>query len=615
MLSNWVEIGCNSMTYHMPQSMGLKPGVYTLMNYYSKDYLDSDMNSSNQLTQSDKSYNTDQYWEFKPAANGTFEIIPLANSSKRLTATSTTAVTLSAANNSDNQRWKVTCITGNRYSIASVSKGTYLSLASQSANYMVLTATAATGGIGGWSFSDVNAVGEGLYKITSLYSQKLASYMPSTSSSVIQNEYLYDPGQVWQVKLCLDGYLQIIPLSNTAACLTVPNSGDVAIQTNTEANNQKWLIVSIGTDTYRIIPKAYSIKALDITGPSIQNGAVLHLWDYINTATQMKWNVTKFHEKDSFACRLKSAFSQKYLKDNDNTSIAHDVVQHTRLEDSSYTGWGSFDSNHKYSANFVWEFQLQKDGFYKIIPLSSPLKRLTAASTTSNPALLSLKTDRTTDDQKWVLFDLGDGKFRISPKNNITKAVVLYGPVSTDDNFMQLWTFNTTSEVRWYVETFEQSFTGRRFTLSTKAVPSKFLDARDDNSTAARPESVSRDDIVTIYSANQGSSQIWRFTWVDGFYEITPTSNYNYRMSGIIRSTGNPNAVRKKYADSSEEQKWLVESVGEGYYRIAPRDNPSKSLVLNHVNGVGFSVEGNLVQLWIYNSTNEVKIIAEQVKS
>ena len=77
-------------------------------------------------------------------------------------------------------------------------------------------------------------------------------------------------------------------------------------------------------------------------------------------------------------------------------------------------------------------------------------------------------------------------------------------------------------------------------------------------------------------------------------------------MSGIINSLGNPNKLRKKHADESSEQKWIIEDLGSSIYRIAPRDNPSKSLVLT--NDSGFDVEGNLVQLWVYNGTSEVKI-------
>lgn len=616
MLSNWVEIGCNAMTYHMPKSFGLKPGVYTLVNYASNQYLDSDLNSSSQITQSTVSYNTDQYWEFKPAAGGTFEIIPLADSSKRVTAVSSTAVTLSAAVSTSppKQRWIVTCVTGSRYTIKSVQYGTYLSLANQSSSYMTLSSTVYPNGLSGWTFTNVNAVTEGLFKIVSLYSQKLASYNIGSDTLVTQNEYTYSPKQVWQVKSCLDGYLHLIPISNSESCLASPSNSTVSVQSNTGSDIQKWLIVSVGTNSYRIIPKAYPLKALDIQGPSQQNGALLHLWNYSSTANQMKWNMVLFHTKGSFVCRLKSVYSAKYMKDNDDVSVTYDIVQHSRLEDSSYSGgWTTFDSNHKYASNFVWEFRLQADGYYKITPLSLNYRRLTAVSGSANPRSLNLSPDRMTDDQKWVVFELANGTYRLSPKNNIDKAIDVRGPSQEENTGLQLWTFSDVSQQRWNIEGFDISFSNKRYNISFAKVPSKNLDARDDNSSATRIASIPRDDIATIYSPNGSNAQIWKFTLVDGYYEITPISKQTYRLSGIITQVGNPNAVRKKYADESEEQKWIVESVGGQYYRISPRDNPSKSLVLENVAGAGFNVEGNLVQLWTYNSTDQVKVKFVQV--
>lgn len=603
MLSNWVEIGCDSITYHMNKYLGIRPGVYKVINGYSSaKLLDSDLNNNNQITTSSDSYNTDHYWEFKPAAGGSYEIIPLADYSKRVTAISSSAATLSTADSQvpPKQRWNVVRVSGDYFTIESVLYSSYLRLPNQNANYVTLSSTIGSNNIGYWKLQEVNVVNEGLFKVKSLFSDKFVSYLPNIDNYVKQYNYQYEPGQVWQVKRCLDGYLQIIPLSKIDSCLTTPNYVDVSVQTNTEVDTQKWLIVDIGNNLLRLIPKSYPLKALDIEGPLVDEGTKIHTWDYDASANQMKWYVINFHDEEAFPCRVRSVFSNNYLKDNDNISVQHDVVQHSRNSTDQTS------SNYIYSANFIWDFQLQEDGFYKIIPLSSPYKRLTAASTTMDPAVLSLELDRNTDDQKWFIFNLGQNKYRISPKNNVTKALVLFGPVSTDDAFIQLWTFNTSSEVRWYIEKFCESFYNTEYKLKTVRVPTKYMDARDDNSNSDRPESVGRDDIITIYSNNNQNTQKWQFTKLDGFYEINPKSNNNYRMSGIINSLDDPNKLRKKYADESSEQKWIIEEIGSSIYRIAPRDNPSKSLVLT--NEHGFDVEGNLVQLWIYNDSSEVKI-------
>ena len=619
MLSNWVEIGCTSMTYHMTKSIGLKPGVYCLINYSSKKYLDADL-SNTQVTQSSRSYNTDQYWEFKPSTNGSFEIIPLKSNGKRLTATSSSAVTLSNAVSSvpANQRWIVTHVTGSRYVIKSVQYNTFLCLASQSDNYMILSTSSQSSGLGGWTAVNVNVAEEKLYKFTNAYSQKLVSYIPNSGNAVTQNTYLYDPRQIWQAQLGLDGYYRLSPVSNSSLCLTVQSSSAVYLQQSSGLDTQKWLIVDVGSGCCRILPKSYPLKALDLSSSSTSDGISLCLTSYNSSTTKMKWTASLLHSKGTFACRLKNAYSSLYIKQNHKASITNDVVQHSRREDSSYSGgWTTFDGDHKYSSYFVWEFQLQSDGYYKIIPLSTTYKRLTASAVSSNPATLSLDNDRVSDDQKWVLFELSDGKYRISPLNNIDKAIKVHGPNAIEDTYIELWNFGTSQACRWLIDEFDNTLHNKTFHVSFKIAPTKYMDGRDDNSGAARPASVPRDDIVTIYSSNSGNSQKWKFVLIDGYYEILPLSKQTYRLSGILLSKPNlnigANDVRKKYADDSYEQRWLVEMVDNEYCRIIPRDDPARSLCLANDPGCGFNAEGNLVLLWLYNSTNEAKQLLAQV--
>ncbi len=569
MRSNWVEIGCTEMTYHMKKCLGIKQGVYHVINNQSGKYVSSTVNASGYPTQSDKTYLADQYWDFVPAGNGTYEIVSLANSSKRLTATNSSSVILSPASGESNQKWRVVRATDTTFTIVSVAHNTYLSRASTTANYIALTSTLSTTGY--WRFANVNAVVNGIDKLINVNSSKLASVTTSGSYTITQQTYAYDLNQMWQAKLCADGYFQLIPLHSQTVCLTATSSGEqVAVQTNTEANTQKWLIVADSVSgNYRIHSKAYPNKMLTSASSSTSVGTGIKL-NSDSTSALAKWNIESLHGNGSFVCRLENGLNSAMYMKEDNESTGYDVVQHARI---SSTG-----NNYKYLANFIWEFQLQSDGFYKIIPLSSIKKCLTAANTSSSPAVLSLHCDKGDDSQKWVVIQLSDGKYRISPKNNITKAVK--ATATSSNAYTQLETFTTSGLAKWNVNLFNVTgFAGNKYKMATQNASSRYFDARDDNSASAKSDTVNRDDIVTIYSSAQNNSQTWLFRMVDGFYEILPIFNYNYRMTAILTSLTAP-TLRKKYADDSEEQKWIVEEVASNIYRIAPRENPSMAITL-----------------------------------
>ncbi|MEE5994408.1 MAG: RICIN domain-containing protein [Oscillospiraceae bacterium] len=576
MRSNWVEIGCTEMTYHMKKCLGIKQGMYHVINNQSGKYVSSIVNASGYPTQSDKTCFIDQYWDFRPAGDGTYEIVPLVYPAKRLTATDSGLVMLSSASGGAAQKWKVVRTTDTTFTIVSVAYNTYLSRASTTADYIALTSTLSTTGY--WRIANVNAVGNGIDKLINVNSSKLASVTTNGSYTITQQTYAYNLNQMWQAKLCADGYFQLIPLHSQNVCLTATSSGQqIAVQTNTEADTQKWLIVADSVSgNYRIHSKAYPNKMLTSASSSTSVGTGIKL-NSDSTSTLAKWKFESLHGDGSFVCRLRSvSVSNTILMKADNESTGHDVVQ--RGVSATAT-----DNNYKYLANFIWEFQLQPDGFYKIIPLSSIKKCLTAANTSSSPAVLSLHCDKEDDSQKWVVIQLSDGKYRISPKNNITKSVKAVS--SSSNAYLQLETFSTSSLAKWTVSLFNvTSFVGKKYKLKTQNLTtqnesSRFFDARDDNSASVRADTKDRDDIVTIYSEAQNNSQTWLFRMVDGFYEILPVSNYSYRMSAILTSLTAP-SLRKKYADDSSEQRWIIEEVASDIYRIAPRENPSMAITL-----------------------------------
>ena len=615
MLSNWVEIGCTEMTYHMKKSLGIKQGVYHVINNQSNQYLDSTLNESGYPKQNNKTCLINQYWDFRPAGNGTYEIVPLATSDKRLTAKDSGAVTLSPASGATTQKWKVIRATDTTFTIISVAHNTYLSRASTSADYVALTSTLSATSY--WRFSNVNAIENSINKLINSNSNKLASVTTNGSYTITQQTYAYNLNQMWQAKLLPDGYFQLIPLHSQSLCLTATSSGEqVAVQTNSKTDAQKWLIVADSVSgNYRIHSKAYPTKMLSVASPNTGDGVGIKLVTY-NTSLRVKWNVESLHGNGSFVCRVKNSYSQKYMK-HSVVSYSYDVpVQNSRIPNTPPNIRPYFE-NYEYSSNFIWEFQLQPDGFYKIIPLSCSFKFLTYSSV---DAKVGIVEDLIDDTQKWIVITLANGKHKIYPKNDASKIFALYTQSVDDGTYCSIKSDTNDTWKLWDFEMFVTSLTNHVYKIFSEEVPTKFFDARDNNAGSECSETAGRDDIVTIYSeiTNPQDSNInaqrWKFIFVDGFYEIFPMSKQTYRMTAIITNmydNDNVNRLRKKYADDSSEQKWIVEEIGtgSGVYRIASKDEPSKGVVLKYQSGFKtFDKEGNLVQLWVYNSTNETKV-------
>jgi len=601
MLSNWVEIGCEQITYLLSSNHGIKPGVYEIKNVYSSLFLDATLNASNAPTQQNHSYMDNQYWEFKSCNDGSFEIIPFSCYTSRLTASSNSTVTLTSSNNTNSQRWMVKVISSNYYIYSKLYPSVKLQLSSQSSSGGIgIKLGSSTSNSARWNIRNVNEVSDSLVSICSQFSEKCISAVSNGDYDITQNLYTADLTQIWKIKSCNDGYIQLIPLSDMNTCLTVISSSNIGLRQNTESNSQKWIVSKLLNNNYRITPKSYPLKCLDVRGPLIEDGTPIQLWNYQDSSNEMKWSISCIHNEGNVLARLRSCFSTfNYLKHNDDITIGHDVVQHSRTPESAYSGWSYFDSNYEYSSHFMWEFSLQPDGFYKISPLSNHRKYLTASDTSNNPAELSLQSDYKDDSQKWLMIRLNDGKYRISPVNNITKAIVLFGPIVTDNAFIQLWTYNSTSEIKWFLEKIQFNFNGISYRIKSKMDGHRCIDGRINDDSA--PIESQRDDILSIYSSNDNQNQKWKICMKNGYYVIVSLESPEYSVAGIVSSKAGSDSVRKKNRDYSDEQQWIIEN-RNGKYCIIPKNNPDKCVCIYGP----FNRDGELLHLFTYNNNNDL---------
>jgi len=111
---------------------------------------------------------------------------------------------------------------------------------------------------------------------------------------------------------------------------------------------------------------------------------------------------------------------------------------------------------------------------------------------------------------------------------------------------------------------------------------------------------------VDIYTANHGENQKWGLqSEGDGTYEIIPYPDYglNLRLDQKNGGTTDGTVVWDYTNNGGTPQRWYLLNTGGGWYRLIPTDSPSESLSINSNGGSGSAVSletytGAANQLW-----------------
>jgi len=131
-----------------------------------------------------------------------------------------------------------------------------------------------------------------VYSIRAKHSGKsldVAGYSSDAGALVNQWTYLANNNQKWEIIDLGNGYYEI-KSAHSGKVLDVVNNDnkDICQMTASGIDSQQWKIEKVG-GYYKIINKQYG-KGLDVSGESKNNGAGVHLWDYLGISNQL-WKI------------------------------------------------------------------------------------------------------------------------------------------------------------------------------------------------------------------------------------------------------------------------------------------------------------------------------------
>ncbi len=371
--------------------------------------------------------------------------------------------------------------------------------------------------------------------------------------------------QLWRFKF-ISGYYEIIPQSDISKRLTYNSM--VMSMASSGNDNQKWIISCLTDGSFKISPKNYPERVIEVMNASTQPDGAVQILNYGGYACQ-SWNLIANRPVNDGIYDMRNYKSGLSLDSVTTTTIWCPAGMST-LTQQSYTG-----------INQLWKFQY-KEGYYEIIPQSDSTKRLSYVS------MVNAVTANGSDTQKWIVMKLANNSVIIAPKNYPARSLevmnawmlpagvqcILYGGYDC-----QSWNLIENKPVQNGIYKIEN----KNSELNLDSVITTIAGCPEGTTTLTQQ----------IYS---GLNQLWRFQYKNGYYEIIPLSSDAKRLSyGTTVNIAN--------ADNSDSQKWMIWADTNGNTILAPKNNPIGALEVMNAStlpdGVQCATYGsNLHQKW-----------------
>lgn len=586
--SLWIMKHGYETDYLMKANCGIEEGVYFLKTRYAVKYLDCHSFSTIYPQQKVGNYSASQQWHFK-FSNGYYEIIPISDQTKRLTLPATadgTDVTQIAANGSDNQKWSVLQLDNGSFRIIpkndsnktleiegpSKNNGAKAQVWSYSPGAAQME----------WLFEKNQTIANGVYTLNISGSVNCLDSSASTPALAAPTKL---DKQQWQFTYS-EGYYEIAPISDPSKRLTANNvnsDGTEVVQSAANgADSQKWIVILLNEGNYRIIPKLNTSKTLESRG-NCNVGSIAQIFGYSTGGPNQKWKISNNKTLETGIHKLRVQGTTSNLTGNTKTMIP----EMAPADNSSRT------------QDWLFEYT---DGYYEIIPVWNNNLRLTAEYPNNDGGVVSQKLRDNSDNQKWIVTQLNNGKYFIMPKSNTSKLLETAGN-SSDGKTTQTWGYinGGGSNQIWTIDSMS-AFSQGIYTLRIFGASNYYLDA--DKSP------------LQLNTGNSQLSQQWEFKLTtDGYYEIFPLSDTSQRLTAHLVYNDESRVFISK-STGSEYQKWsVIKSSNNDFWIIVPKLNPSKvaeirgsSSLNNPVQLYGYTTGGSN-QKWVFTSQSNTSAV------
>ena len=372
------------------------------------------------------------------------------------------------------------------------------------------------------------------------------------------------------------------------------NGTNIQLYQSNGGLSQKWIVKYQKDGYYQITSTINDNYALDVNGAIFNNSVNIQLWDKSNSIAQ-KWYIKD--DGDGY-CKLIS-YNQNYSLDANGAIAANftniqlwnssnSLAQKFRfekiynigktIENGVYTISTAMDENKVFDlyGGYIKDntnLQLynshggdgQKfyvtylgDGFYSI---KSYLNINYGLSANKNNVELYKYSGGSL--QKWIINDTGNGYYNIISKFNYL-SVDVHGGYTTNETNIELYGFHNTNNQKFKFNKEEtkgtKSIQNGYYFISSGLNSKKVLDINNGVMEDKRN--------VEIYSLNYGINQKWYIEYLNnGYYKILANKNNDYalQVDGFNTNIGIYSGL--------DSQQWAIKKNSNGYYIVSKMGN------------------------------------------
>lgn len=441
---------------------------------------------------------------------------------------------------------------------------------------------------------NVLADGEYIIRMASTNTMVIDVYGASKANSANVQLWKSKMGknQLWRVTHDTKGYVTFTNV-NSGKVLDIDGGStkpgaNVSQFTNRGTLNQKWVVVSNGDGTYRIISASNQNLSLDIYGGSTAGGANVQVWTRNNKASQ-KFAFVKNSVPNVAPCKNLSLQGYYSITSAQNQGFALDLYASGKQDGTNIQLWNKTNGmNQLFRFNYV-------NGYYQIINAYSNkalnvengciLPGANVSISTSNPNSKSQLWSITVDDSGNYKFVNAATNLSLDIAGGTPKKGANIQGYSTQNNARQ--SFKLTKATKFLSD-------GGVYLIRYAGNTNRLLDV-EGVSKAERAN-------VEIYQATSALNQRWCASLVKG-----TDNTYTFRSlnSGKYLSVVNNNAVQS--SSNGAASQWVVE-IANGNYLLR---NVQSGKYLDIYQGR--TTNGTNVQVWQGNGKISQQFKLEKV--
>ncbi len=435
---------------------------------------------------------------------------------------------------------------------------------------------------------------EGMYYISSALSDSKVLTVAGGKTSNLANVEIENKGkqyQKFQVSYNSNQKAYTITAFHSDKVLDVYGAGtkngtNVQQCQSNKTKAQQWMIQETGDGYYNIISKC-NYLFLDLHGASTKNGTNIQVYEPNGTKAQK----FKFQKINSNTCGKVLENGIYKISSGLNSKKVLDVSGGSTRNGANLQIWNSDNVQQQ-------KFQITYNSngkYYEIKALHSNKVLDVAANGKTDGTNIWQYAGNNSNAQKWVLKDAGNGYFYIIAAYSGLYLDVAAANTANGTN-VQVYTGNGTKAQKFKFNKIKMVDNGN-YQIVMRQNHNKALDISGG----------SYDDNVNlqIWDKVNVSQQIFNIRAIDNtYYKIIA------KHSKKVLTVNSNNNVVQATDKNTDNQKWLFESLGNGYYRIKSKANGLYLDVVNNGTKNGTNVQtykgnGAVAQQFKLNKINE----------